>query len=213
MADKRQAHHWWRILRRVKVWQLLILLIVFGVASVELLRQNNLSMLEHRNLVTMADEQGDNQKIQTALNDLRIYITSHMNTGMGDTGVYLNKTYQRAYDRAVQEGIQNNSASRDLYNQADAACQAVFNKTYSFPAYTQCVAGKLSAQAGGNDPLNSVKAPSVDLYRYNFVSPLWSPDAAGIAVAITVLLMLLVLGRIVLVWLLWLILRHHKRWA
>lgn len=212
MANKKSVHHWWRVLRFVKVWQLILVLLILGGASIELLRQNNLGMIERRNLVKMADEQGDTAKIETALRELQYYVSSHMNTGMGDKGLYLEKTYQRAYERSVQEGLKNDTSSRRLYDEADAQCQAVFNKTYSFPAYTQCVAEKLAGKTG-SDPLNNTKPPSVDLYRYNFVSPAWTPDVAGITLAMAVLLAAILVGRILLVWLLRTLLRQRNQWA
>ena len=133
-----------------------------------------------------------------------------MNTDMGDKGIYLEHTYQRAYDRAVQEGLQDDSASRSLYDQADAACHAVFSRTQSFPAYTQCVAEKLAGQTG-NDPLANAKVPSVDLYRYNFISPLWSPDGAGIVVAITLVVGVLLVSRIILFWVLYAVLKRRHQ--
>lgn len=210
MSDKRKIHHWWRVVRRVKVWQLILLLIVGCVLSVELLRQNNLGMIEKRNLVKMADQQEDDTQTKQALVNLQNYISSHMNTSMGDKGVYLERTYQRAYERVVQNGLKDDSASRNLYNDADTECQSVFNKTYSFPAYTQCVAEKLATQ-GASDPLANVQAPSVDLYRYNFVSPIWTPDAAGFVVLFTGLVGAILVGRILLTLILFLILRSRHQ--
>jgi hypothetical protein len=210
MVDKRKLHYWWRIVRYIKVWQLIIVLLLGLLVSVELLRQNNLGMIERRNLVKMADETGNEAEIQKALAELQRYVSSHMNTDMGDRGIYLENTYQRAYERAIQQQLTDDSASRNLYETADAACQAVFSKTYSFPAYTQCVAERLGSQ-GGHDPLQNAKAPPVDLYRYSFVSPLWTPDAAGIAVLLTTLVALLLLGRIILFWALYLLLRHRHQ--
>lgn len=207
-VDKGKVHHWWRILRRVKVWHLVVLFVIAFAASLVLLRQNNLGMVERRNLVKQADEQA--KDIQKALDELQRYVTTHMNTAMGEKGIYLEHSYQRAYDQAVQEGLRDDSASRSLYENADAQCQAVFNRTSSFPEYTQCVAEKLASHQG-SDPLANARVPSVDVYRYNFVSPAWSPDAAGFAVLVTALLGLLILGRIILYWTLYFILKrnHH----
>jgi hypothetical protein len=207
--DKHRLHHWWRVLRHIKVWHLLVLLIVSGGVSIELLRQNNLGMIERRNLVKQADEQ--NGDVHKALVALQQYVTAHMNTDMGDKGIYLEHTYQRAYDRGVQESLQDDSASRSLYEAADAACHATFSRTQSFPAYTQCVAEKLVGQVG-NDPLSSAKLPSVDLYRYNFISPIWSTDAAGIWIAESVLLSLLLFSRIILYWVLYGVLKRRHQW-
>jgi preprotein translocase subunit SecF len=209
--DKRKVYHVKRVLRHIKVWQLIILMVILGFISVELLRQNNLGMVERRNLVKMADETGDDKKVQAALVELRQYVTNHMNTSMGEKGVYLEKTYQRAYERSTLESLKDDSASRNLYDQADRECHAVFNRTQSFPAYTQCVAEKLE-KFQGNDPLANVKGPSVDLYRYNFVSPAWSADLAGFAVAATILLGLLIIGRLILSLILYLVLRRVHQW-
>jgi hypothetical protein len=210
--SRRVFHRFWRVARYVRTWHLIVLLVLCSLASVELLRQNSLGMIERKNEVKMADEQGDQQKIQAALAELQRYVSMHMNTSMGDKGIYLEKTYQRAYERAVQDNLTHDVTGRTLYDQADAACQSVFNKTYSFPAYTQCVAGKLSVQAGGHDPLSVVKPPAVDLFRYNFVSPGWSPDAAGIAVLVSVLLIVALLARLLLALMLGLILRLRQAW-
>ncbi|MGD8373249.1 MAG: hypothetical protein PVI21_00095 [Candidatus Woesebacteria bacterium] len=210
MSNRRQVHYWWRMLRRIKVWQLMILLAIFSVASVELLRQNNLGMIELRNMVKMADEQGNDAQTKQSLADLQSYIYSHMNTSMGERGIYLEHTYQRAYERTIQEGMKDDSESRNLYNSADEACQSVFNKTYSFPAYTQCVAERLANQ-DSSDPLASIKTPSVDLYRYNFTSPLWTPDNAGFVVLITFLILIFLLVRILLTSILFLFLHDRHQ--
>lgn len=189
------------------MWQLAILLIVFVLVSAFLLRQNNLEMIKKRNLVLQADEQ--NGDVEKALSELQKYVLSHMNTSLGQNGIYLEHTYQRAYDRAVQEGLKDDSASRNLYEQADQACQAVFNRTYSFPAYTQCVAERLTEESS-NDPLSNVALPSVDIFRYNFVSPVWSPDFAGFSVLITGVIAVLLVFRAMSFVGLYLILNKHK---
>ncbi len=132
-----------------------------------------------------------------------------MNTSLGQSGIYLEHTYQRAYDRTVQESLNDDSVSRNLYEQADQACQAVFNRTYSFPAYTQCVAERLTG-ASSNDPLSNAALPSVDIFRYNFISPIWSPDFAGFAVLITGVIAMLLVLRVVSFAGLYLILNKHK---
>lgn len=207
--DKGKLHHWWRVLRGVKTWQLVLLLLVFGLLSTWLLRQNNLGMIERRNLVKMADEQA--KDVHKALANLQVYVAAHMNTSMGDKGVYLEHTYQKAYERAVQEAMQSGNSTNDIYTRADKECQTTFSKTASYQAYAQCVADKIAALGGGNDPLSALKAPATDLYRYNFISPLWTPDAAGIFVAITLFIAALLVARIVLFWVLYLVLKHRSR--
>ena len=99
MVNKRRLHHWYVILRQVKLWQLLVVFIVFASASAFFLRQNNLQMIELRNLVKKADE--ENKDIDQALINLQHYVTSHMNTDLGD-GIALQYSYERAYTAAVE---------------------------------------------------------------------------------------------------------------
>lgn len=209
MLNKRRLHHALVALRRIKLWQLLLLLVVMTLLTAFLLRQNNLGMVAKRNMVKMADEKGGD--VAAALTDLQNYVTTHMNTNMGDKGIYLEKTYQRAYDRAIQQALSSKSANSVLYQQADQACRPIFSRTASYPAYTQCVADKVAAQGPAQDPLSALKAPSTDLYRHNYVSPFWSADAAGFAAAFTIFILLIIVGRIFTAWLLRLLLRHRYR--
>lgn len=194
--NKRKLHHKLVVLRRLKTWHLAVLLVVLAVSSVYLLRQNNLQMIELRNRVVQADEQ--NRDIPQALTNLRNYIATHMNTSMGERGIYLEHSYQRAYDAAVQQAAQSGSASAATYQQADKDCQSLFSKTASFPAYIQCVTDKVAATGVAADPVSSIKAPSADLYRFNFVSPAWSPDVAGFILLSCCLTAILLMGRLVL---------------
>ena len=194
--NKRKLHHLLVVLRQIKSWHLVLLLVVLSAASAYSLRQNNLHMIELRNLVLQADKQ--NKDIPVALTNLRNYIATHMNTGMGERGIYLEHSYQRAYDAAVQQAANGGSASAAKYQQADKECQSLFSRTASFPAYIQCVTDKVVALGAAADPIASIKAPSADLYRFNFVSPAWSPDVAGFILLALVLTAIILVGRLAL---------------
>jgi len=208
-VNKRKLHHILVVLRQVKTWQLVAVLVVLGAASAFFLRQNNLQMIELRNLVMQADEQ--NKDIPVALNNLQSYIATHMNTGMGDRGIYLEHSYQRAYDAAVQKAASSGSASAVTYQEADKGCQSLFSKTASFPAYIQCVTDKVAATGAAADPVASIQAPSADIYRFNFVSPAWSPDVAGFTLLATALVALIIAFRLVLMWVIYLLLRWRHQ--
>lgn len=206
--NKRALHHILVVLRRLRLWQLILLLVVLSGLSAYLLRQNNLHMIARRDLVKQADEQnGDTQK---ALTDLRNYVVAHMNTSLGDKGIYLEHSYQRAYDQAVAQAAQVGSSGAATYQQADKDCQSLFSKTASFPAYVQCVTDKVAASGSAQDPLAAIKTPPSDLYRYNFVAPAWSFDAAGLSLLATCLLALLIAFRLLLMWALYAVLRRHR---
>lgn len=194
MVDKRKLHHRLTVLKKAKTWQLLILLVVFGLGSAYLLRQNNLQMVELRNLVTKADEDAGDTK--TALMNLQHYVSQHMNTDLG-SGIYLQETYQRAYAAAVQQAVNTTNPQAKLYEQVELECRPVYERTRSFPAYTLCAKEKLDKLAPNQDALANVKTPSADLYHYNFASPFISFDAAGIFVIITGVIALIIIIRLV----------------
>jgi hypothetical protein len=111
----------------------------------------------------------------------------------------------------VQAALDATNPNSQLYAQVEAECQPVYRSTHSFPAYTQCAHDKLSVLQPSGDPLSQVKAPPVELYKYNFATPLWSPDPAGFAVAITTLIGLVLLIRVIGYIILKLVLKIKKR--
>jgi len=207
-VDKSKLHHWLTIVRHVKTWQLIILLVVCGAAAGFLLRQNNLRMIELRSAVTAADENpaADTKK---ALTELQKYVSSHMNTDLGN-GIYLQQTYQRAYTGVVEAAANATNPNSALYTQVELECRPVYNRTHSFPAYTQCAHDKLQQLAPGQDALSSLKTPDVMLYHYNFVSPLISFDPAGIFVLITGVIGICILFRLLAYSILKIVLRRHR---
>ncbi|MGH7196827.1 MAG: hypothetical protein ACREGJ_03650 [Candidatus Saccharimonadales bacterium] len=192
--NKRRLHHWLTVLRYIKLWQLILLFILLAVLSAYLLRQNNLGMVERRNAVKKADEEKSN--VKEALTELQRYVSAHMNTNLGN-GVFLEHSHQRAYDLAVQETLSATNPTSHLYEQVERECQPVFRRTGSFPAYTQCARDKLGTISPGQDPLASLQAPDSALFRYNFASPRWSLDMAGISVLVTLVVGVLMVLRIV----------------
>lgn len=168
------------------------MLILLTGLSAYLLRQNNLGMVERRNLVKQADESAGN--VVSALNDLQHYVSTHMNTDLGE-GVFLEHSYQRAYDESVQAAANAVTTNSQAYKDVEAGCRATYVRGGSFKAYISCVENGLKALSPGSDPLASVKAPAQELFKYNFVSPLWSLDFAGLAVLATLLVALLLVLR------------------
>jgi hypothetical protein len=207
VALKHKLHHWFRIVRAVKVWQLLVLLVLLGLASAFLLRQNNLGMIELREAVQRADKEGGD--VKKALLELQHYVSAHMNTNLGE-GVALPSSYKRAYDTAVQKAVSTSNPNSKIYEQVELECRPVFQRTNSFPAYTECAREKLSTLAPGQDALTNVHVPPPDLFRYNYHSPLWTPDAAGITLLLTVVVALILVARLITYLILRAVLRAHQ---
>jgi hypothetical protein len=206
VAFKRKLYRWFKIVRYVKTWQLFLLLILLVFGSAYFLRQNSLGMDELRTAVKTADEEAGDTK--QALLNLQHYVAGHMNTSLGE-GIVLQSAYQKAYNTALQKSLNYTNPNSQLYTQVELECRAVFKRTHSFPAYTQCAHEKLSKLAPGQDPLSSFTPPASDLFHYNYASPAWSPDLAGFSVLLTVVVAFVLVGRAVAYVAIRAILRSH----
>lgn len=214
MANKRLLKKRLWQLQRVKTWQLLIILLVLLFIAATFLRLNNLGMVERREVVLAADERGDEAAIERSLVALQHYVSAHMNTSL-QNGIYLEHEYQRDRDAALRAASESQNPNSDVYQQASVECQARFQGgVESFRNdYVQCVIDRVAQLNQGEDPVDSLQLPRADMYHYNFVSPLWSPDFAGLFVLLCILVMIIIIVRVVTGVILRLMLRIHYKKA
>jgi hypothetical protein len=132
-----------------------------------------------------------------------------MNTNLGD-GIARQYSYQRAYEAAVQAAANASNPQAAVYTQVEVECRPVFQRTQSFPAYTQCAHDKLSQLSPGQDALTALKAPAPELFKVSYTSALWSPDIAGFAVLLSAIVLLMLIGRWFTYLILYVILRAHR---
>lgn len=191
MADKKQVHRGIRRIQHLKTWQLVILLVLIGFIAATFLRLNNIGMVQRRDAVAQADKTGDLNAIQARLFDLQRYVSSHMNTAMGD--IYLEHQYKRDTENAINIASGVTSPGGNIYKQAQDVCAPKF-RGYS-QAYLQCTLDYLSQFTQDDDPVTNANLPKADAYRYSFVSPLWSPDFAGFSILAWLLVLLLLIAR------------------
>lgn len=208
MADKRSIRHDIKKLQRVKLWQLLILLILAGFIAATFLRLNNTGMVQRRNAVISADKAGDTQQIAERLAELQNYSATHMNAAGGV--IYL----QHQYDRDAQAAIKAASNSSSESAAANAHAEEVCHPQYSgwSTAYMQCFLAEL-AKYPTSDKLAEPELPNTELYRYEFVSPLWTPDFAGFSLLVVGLLIFMIFLRLISMMILRILLRRHYRSA
>ena len=175
----------------LQTWQLLLLLVPFVFVSATLLRMNNLGMVERRETVLNADAQGNIDTVQRSLASLQSYVSAHMNTDMGN-GVYLQTSYNKAYDAALNSAADTNNPNSAVYQQASVECRAKWQGgVASFRNdYVQCVIDRVSQLSPESE--TSAALPTADDYRFDYVSPLWSPDFAGLFVGLSALIVLLI---------------------
>ena len=176
--------------RRTTYWHLLIGLIISSIVSVVSLRNNNLQMIKLREDVIKADESGVG--VNDALNNLRQYVYSHMNTDL-TTGnnaikppIQLKNTYEKL---VVAEKNRVADANKKVSNDATAICEQQF-PAGQLGERVQCVQNYITQ--------NSLKENVVpkELYQFDFVSPVWSRDLAGWSLVLSVGLILSLAFRI-----------------
>lgn len=188
--DKKWLHHLWTKLRPIKVWYLLVLFLLMAAVAVFALRQNNLRMVELRQAVYTADAQ--NGDVEGELQKLRAYVYAHMNTDLstGADSVYppiqLKYTFQRLQEAQKTKTQQDNAA---VYTQAQAYCEGQNSTDFSGRNRVPCIEQYVSN--------HGVKAKTVPdaMYKFDFISPSWSPDLAGFSVALAVILLVLLVLR------------------
>ncbi|HWT55878.1 MAG TPA: hypothetical protein VN031_02495 [Candidatus Microsaccharimonas sp.] len=179
--NKRHLHHLWRRFQVLKPWYFLIVAAVVLPISIGALRANNTHMVKLRNAVYTADK--NNGDVTTALNNLRNYVYGHMNTDLttGNTGVYPPIQLKYTYDRLVQaQGDQAAAANTQLYTEAQAYCEQQDSVDFSGHNRVPCIENYVSTHT-----TNKGADISDSLYKFNFVSPTWSPDLAGWSLVVT----------------------------
>lgn len=184
---------------RLKIWQLLVILLLMLFVSATLLRLNNLGMIERRQAVLDADKEGNTQKTAEALAELQNYVSAHMNADLSG-GVYLESSYGRARDAALQSATNSTNPSSAVYQQASIDCRSRFQGgTDSFRNdYVQCVVARVSALSQGELGSSSLNLPKADAYRHNFYSPRLSFDLAGLSVVLTGVIAVWILAKIII---------------
>jgi hypothetical protein len=164
-----------------------------GVLALLSLRNNNLTMLRLRQAVLDADTQ--NTDATQPLAELQAFVTSHMNTKLPRLGDQPAIQLKNKYDVLIKTEQDRVSAARQTQGQeATTYCeQTVVGGFLSVRA--QCVADYTATR-----PITE-QMIIPDLYRYNFASPAWSPDVAGLSLVVFVIaagfLMLSVVARII----------------
>ena len=111
-------------LKDIPSWVFLALFLVSALISLSTLRGNNQQMIKLRGAVYAADK--DNTDVNAALNNLRAYVYSHMNTSLSSGGnaikppIQLKYTYQRLQ---TAEQARVDTANAQIYTDAQNYCQ------------------------------------------------------------------------------------------
>ncbi len=193
--DRRELLNTLHSIRKLKTWQLVIILILFLGVSAIFLRLNNVGMIERRQAVYSADKAGDNEQIHDRLYDLQRYASQHMNAATGE--VYLDHKYKRDI-KAISDKLRKESKDNKVYVKADKVCRPRYISHGFFSmAYLNCIKKETAKYPGSNKIKTSFKSPDPALYRFEFYSPRWTFDFAGVSVLITFILLVVILVKVI----------------
>ena len=172
--DKQYFRKLHSFLQRINVYVLVVVLVVSITVCVFALRQNNLQVLKLRDAVIAADK--DNKDVEGALTELRTFMYSHMNTSLSSgpnaikPPIQLKYSYERLVEAEQQRLTVENSK---VYIEAQAECEKRFPKGLSGSGRIPCITDYVASRG-----VEQKNIPD-SLYKFDFVSPTWSPDLAG----------------------------------
>ncbi len=194
MIDKQTTRHYAKKLHPINKWYFLIAAAFFTILAIYGLRQNNLTAIQLRDEVVAADKA--NKDVEKKLRTLREYIYSHMNTDLSAGGSQQHPIQLKyRYDRLVAaEKKRVDKANESIYTTAQKVCEK------RFPL------GQAGASGGGrvacieeyvtNSGTKQKEIPQ-ELYKFDFVSPRWSPDLAGWSILLASISFILFLVRFI----------------
>lgn len=190
---KRKLHHILVKLRPISYWYFVIIFIVSSFAAAYALRQNNLGAIELRDKVLQVDK--ENGDIEAALRELREYTYSHMNARLSsDSGIYPPIQLKYRYERLVAaERARVEAENRDIYAEAQRDCERRFPQGLSGGSRLPCIEEYIDTHGKASAKPRTIPE---DLYKFDFVAPIWSPDIAGWAIVIALFSFTLLVARI-----------------
>lgn len=188
--NKHYLHHLWRKLQPLNHWLFFGLFLVSSLLSVYALRANNLEMVRLREAVVRADE--TNGDVEKALQTLRQHVHGHMNTNLssGDFAIKPPIQLKYRYERLITAERERVAAvNAKIYTDAQADCERRFPAGLSGSGRIPCIQEYVTAHGAKEQPIPD------ELYKFDFVSPIWSPDLAGWSMVLSGLLLLIALVR------------------
>jgi hypothetical protein len=197
IMDKRRLYHIWKGLRPIRPRYFFIAAGVSLAVSGFALRSNYQHMTKLRAAVYQADK--DNGDVSKALTNLQHYVVRHMNTDLttGPNPVYPPIQLQHTYERIRAESTKANNSQ--IYTQAQAICEQQNPNDFSGRNRVPCI----EAYVESHGVVRTQQIPD-SLYKFDFLSPIWSPDLAGWSLVATTVF--LIAGTV-----LWIVDRRLKR--
>jgi hypothetical protein len=153
--------------------------ILFAILSVIGLSANSQGAKNRYDALIAVDQAGGD--VETALNELRGYIYSHMNTQIGsDLGIRPPIQLSGTYSRLVEaEDNRVAKANEEVYARAQIECERANPAGSLQNGRVQCIEAYIDA--------NGVDERIIEdaFYKFDFVPPRWSFDLAGVSIILS----------------------------
>ena len=206
-------------LKRVRIWQLLLILLPLLFVAATLLRLDHLKMVELRDAVLAADAAEDDAAIQSSLVALQEFVVSHIVINIAEqNGVqsiifgtgpfYLERQYLRAANAAIEAAeaavVDDSNPYGNIYATVSGICRPLaiqYGWAWNSQEYLDCWTSHLAEYpASDNLEINlAADVPSTELFRHNYASPIWAPTWSGWVILLCIILTLVIVVRF-LIW-------------
>ena len=209
--------------KSVKAWHLAVILVPLLFLAATFLRLDHIEMTRLRNIVEETDASGDDVRTAATVDELKKFVFTHtvinISEQNGKTQVYfgtgpfyLANQYYRKAAAILAEAEANvgddSNPNGNVYAAAMAVCkpQAIANGwVWNSPGYIACMTSEIDRYPTSESIAETIKVelPSPALYRFEFVSPIWTPTASGF----TILLCFIILIWLILKFFFWLVIK------
>ncbi len=198
-----------KIFGKIKAWHLLVVLIPLLFLTATFYRLDHIEMIRLRDAVEKSDEGEDDVRTAAAVDELKKFVFSHTIVNFdeenGRTKLYFgtgpfylaNQYYRKAaaiLAEAEAKAGDDSNPNGNVYAAAMAICkpQAIVNGwVWNSPGYIACMTGEINKYPTSETIEETIKAdlPSPALYRFEFVSPIWTPTASGFSTLVCLLIL------------------------
>lgn len=193
MNRKRKLNHDYRRLKKIKSKYLLATAVFFLIVGIIGLRHNYSRMVELRTAVATADEQ--NGDVEKALRNLREFVYGHMNTDLSSGNVSIKPPIQLKY-RYERLAKAEKERVAQINEGVKARGKQICGQKYPASGYNSprvvCIAEYIKKHS------TKEKTVPSDLYKFDFISPSWSPDLAGTSLLLSLVFFSALIARYVI---------------
>lgn len=193
--DKKKLKKRLKWLAGLKNWQLFILLCLVLAVVATAWRMNNTQMLRRLDAVLAADAALDEEKARENLLILKEFSARHMNANTGL--ISLVKIYEKDAQAEISR-VSNLRQGENVHKKVSEICDPQFDARtrYSRP-YFECWTRELEKLSPREGVDAQPKFRPKELYEYNFISPIWTPDLAGWMTLVAILIVLAIVFKMI----------------